>query len=152
MVENRVEKWLIVEQGAVSRLYCLWYTCTSAFRSHDLKYRKGTVIHMVTVYTTSRIHDKHQTDIKQRGLLILETKTSHHNQIEIVKENKITSRYGVFSVSVRGCVPYLSRRDAVWVDARAVSTEFLVWRLAAIVVTLGAPDPVPVSRALTPVK
>lgn len=68
----------------------------SAFRSHDLKYRKGTVIHMVTVYTTSRINDKHQTDIKQRGLLILETKTSHHNQIKIVKEIKITSRYGVF--------------------------------------------------------
>lgn len=72
-------------------------TCTSAFRSHDLKYRKGTVIHMVTVYTTSRIHDKHQTtDIKQRGLLILETKTSHYNQIKIVKEIKITSHYGVF--------------------------------------------------------
>lgn len=51
---------------------------------------------MVTVYTTSRINDKHQTDIKQRGLLILETKTSHYNQIKIVKEIKITSRYGVF--------------------------------------------------------
>lgn len=44
---------------------------------------------MVTVYTTSRINDKHQTDIKQRGLLILETKTSHHNQIKILKEIKI---------------------------------------------------------------